>query len=453
MSIISLSTSGNDITGRWNGVLDVHGMKLTIIINIDKTLDEYAATMESPDQGTMKIPVSSVTFDNNQLQFNIAGIGVEYKGNLDNDSTINGNFRQNGMSFPLTLSRKAVEKKKANRPQEPVKPYSYYEEEVRIENKKANVVLAGTLTLPQKEGNFPAVVLITGSGAQDRNEELMGHKPFLIWADYLTKNGIAVLRFDDRGIASSTGSFENATTFDFSTDVESAVQYLLGRKEINKKEIGLIGHSEGGMIAPMVASRSKNIAFIVLLAGPGIPVEQLLLQQQELIGKVSGMTDSDISKAKEINLGAYEIIKKSTNDNQLKTDLTAYFEQKIEQGSIPEKNKEKYIKTLVAQSSSPWTQYFIKYDPATILKKVKCPVLAVNGEKDLQVSAKENLEGIKSALQKSGNKSVTTIEFPGLNHLFQECKTGSVNEYAEIEQTVSPVVLDTVSQWIKRQIK
>jgi pimeloyl-ACP methyl ester carboxylesterase len=297
------------------------------------------------------------------------------------------------------------------------------------------------------------VILITGSGAQNRDEELMGHKPFLVIADYLTRNGIAVLRFDDRGTAASTGNFETATTYDFSTDAEAALKYLQTRKEINRKKVGLIGHSEGGSVAPMVAARSKDVTFIILLAGIGIPGDQLLLLQKELIEKASGVGEADIQKGLAVNKGAFEIVKKSTGQEQLKSDLNKYFEQIVQE--IPESglpkgvNKSDFIKPMVDNLTSPWMQYFIKYDPAPDLQKVKCPVLALNGSKDLQVPAKENLEAIKNALSKAGNKQVVALELPGLNHLFQECQTGLLNEYATIEQTFSPTALDEILKWIK----
>jgi pimeloyl-ACP methyl ester carboxylesterase len=362
-----------------------------------------------------------------------------------------------GQSFPLNLSREIVEKEKLVRPQEPVKPYPYYEEEVFFENTEAGITLAGTLTLPGKDGRYPAVVLISGSGAQNRDEEIMGHKPFLVLADYLTKNGIAVLRFDDRGTAASTGNFQTATSFDLSKDVEAGVQYLQTRKEINKKKIGLIGHSEGGMIAPMLASRSKDIAFIVLLAGIGIPGDQLLLLQQELIARASGVDEEDWQKGKSINQGAFEIVIQSTQQEELLKDLTAYFKQalkEVPQSGMPEGVTENdYINLAVRQLSSPWMQYFIKYNPSPVLEKVKCPVLAINGGKDLQVPAKVNLDAIKAALIKGGNKQVTTKEIPGLNHLFQECTTGLPAEYASIEQTFSPIALEEILQWIKVQTR
>jgi hypothetical protein len=308
------------------------------------------------------------------------------------------------------------------------------------------------LTLPAKVGIFPVVVLISGSGPQNRDEELLGHKPFLVLSDYLTRNGIAVLRYDDRGVAKSEGDFKTATSLDFASDAEAAVSYLKTRKEIDKKKIGLIGHSEGGIIAPMVASKSKDISFIVLLAGTGIPGNQILLLQQELIGKASGASESDLYKSHEINSAIFDIVIKSNNTDTLRNELTGFLMQKLKESANSQKpegiSDSDFVKSQVDQISTPWMQYFIKYDPAPTLERVKCRVLALNGEKDLQVPANENLPAIKSDLLKSGNKNVTTKEFPNLNHLFQECKTGLPAEYAQIEQTISPVVLVEIVKWI-----
>lgn len=450
---VSTLAFGQDIAGQWNGVLKVHGTQLRIVFNINKAENGFSSTMDSPDQHAKGIPVTSTSFENQTLKIAVSNLKIEYEGILDKSNIIVGNFKQGGQSFPLNL----IEKEKLVRSQEPVKPYPYYEEEVTFENVKAGITLAGTLTLPKKEGVFPAVILITGSGPQNRDEELMGHKPFLILSDFLTKNGIAVLRFDDRGTAASKGDFKTATSLDLSTDVNAGVNYLLSRKEINKKKIGLIGHSEGGIIAPMVASSSKDVAFIVLLAGTGISGDQLLLLQQELIGKASGISDTDLQKAKMINSGAFEIVTKSTSVEQLKTDLTSYIKQALKESPNAQKpegmSEDDFVKLQVNQISNPWMLYFIKYNPAIALEKVKCPVLAINGEKDLQVPPKVNLEAIKSALTKGGNKKVTTIELPNLNHLFQECKTGLPTEYATIEQTFSPMALTEIQKWIQMQTK
>ena len=455
-SIVCVAVSGQDIAGQWNGILKVQGIQLRLVFHIDKTDLGYTATMDSPDQGVNGIPVTTVSFEQANITLIIPSAKIEYDGVLGEDNSIVGTFRQAGQSFPLNLSKEIVEKEKLVRPQEPIKPYPYYEEEITFRNEKAGIDLAGTLTLPRKDGVYPVVILISGSGPQNRDEELLGHKPFLVLSDHLTRNGIAVLRYDDRGTAASKGDFAKATTVDFSNDAKAAVDYLLKRKEINHKQIGLIGHSEGGIVAPIVAANSKDVAFIVLMAGTGIPGDQLLLLQQELIGSASGVSEEELLKNKLFNRGAFDMVIHSTDDDQLKKDLTEYIKkgfaehpEEILQGMTAEENAAMHANQLV----SPWMQYFIKYNPALILEKVKCPVLAINGEKDLQVPPKENLGPIAAALKKGGNKKVTIIELPGLNHLFQECTTGSPDEYAVIEQTMSPVAMAEILKWIQEQTK
>jgi len=456
-SLFSLTVFGQDIIGPWNGALKVQGTQMRLVFNITKTDNGVSSTMDSPDQGAKGIPTTTTSFENSILKITIANAKIEYEGTLGKDNIIVGTFKQGGQSFSMNLSKEVIEKEKLVRPQEPTKPYSYYSEDITFENKNAGISLAGTLTLPKKDGVYPVVILISGSGPQNRDEELLGHKPFLVLSDYLTKNGIAVLRYDDRGTALSKGDFKTATSADFATDVESAISYLKTRKEINKKKIGLIGHSEGGLIAPMVASKSKDVAFIVLLAGTGIEGDQILLLQQKLIGKASGISEEDLQKNEIENRKTFDIANKSINLEQLNNDLTIYIMQSLKDNPNSKKpqgmSDEDFVKLQVKQIANPWMQYFIKYNPAPALEKVKCPVLAINGEKDLQVPPKENLEAIEKALTKGGNKKVTIIELPNLNHLFQECKTGSPEEYATIEQTFSPTALNEILKWLQTQTK
>ena len=455
--LFSITAFGQDIPGQWNGILKVQGTQLRIVFNITKTESGYTSTMDSPDQAVTGIPVTTANFENSILKLAIVNMSIEYEGKLENDNKIIGNFKQGGLSFPMDLSKGVIEKEKIIRPQEPVKPYPYYSEEITFENSSAGITLAGTLTLPKKEGVYSAVVLISGSGPQNRDEEVFGHKPFLVLSDYLTKNGIAVLRYDDRGTASSKGVFKTATSMDFSTDAEAALKYLQTRKEINKKKIGLIGHSEGGIIAPIIAGNSKDVSFIVLLAGTGIQGYQLLLMQQELIGRASGISDADLLKANALSKGAFDIIINTEDSDQLNTQLTDYLIQNSKDN--PSSNKpegvsdEDFVKFQVSQITSPWMKCFIKYDPSNALEKVKCPVLAINGEKDLQVPPKENLEAIGKALAKGGNKKVTCKELPNMNHMLQECKTGLPAEYPNIENTISPVALSEILGWIQDQTK
>lgn len=448
---------GQDIAGQWNGILKVQGSQLRIVFNVSKTDSGYVTTMDSPDQGAKGIPVSFTSFENSVLKIEAATIGMRYEGTQTQEDLIVGEFRQLAFSSPLTLTKSIPEKERATRPQDPTAPLPYVTEEVTFSNSIDNAILAGTLSLPEKTGKFPAVVLITGSGAQNRDEELMGHRPFLVLADHLTRNGIAVLRYDDRGTAQSTGDFLKATTKTFATDVDAAVRYLLTRKEIDKKKIGLIGHSEGGSIAPMVAAENKDIRFIVLMAGPGLRGEELLLLQGKLLAKAAGQSEEQIARNTSINKGAYEIIVNATDQERMKKELQAYLIKSVAEMPAEEKpsgiDDDLFVQQQVNQITSPWFQEFLKYDPTLILRKVHCPVLALNGAKDLQVPPRENLTAIKSNLEKGGNDEVTVREYPNLNHLFQECTTGLPKEYGEIEQTIAPQVLNEISDWILRKTK
>ena len=453
----SISLAAQDIAGQWNGVLKVQGTQLRVVFNVTSDNGALKSTMDSPDQGAKGIPTTATTFENSTIKITVINAGIEYTGTLGDDNIIVGTFKQAGQSFPMNLSKEAIEKEVVARPQEPVKPYPYYSEDITFENKEAKITLAGTLTLPKENGLFPVVILISGSGPQNRDEELLGHKPFLVLSDFLTRNGIAVLRYDDRGTAQSEGDFKTATSADFATDVESAIEYLKTRNEINRKQIGLIGHSEGGIIAPMVANKSKDVAFIVLLAGTGLQGDQILLSQQKLIGKASGISDELLQENELINKKAFDVVKESNSLEQLEIELTNLLNQFLVDNpktDIPQgMSSDDFVKLQVTQVVNPWMQYFIKYDPSPALEKVKCPVLALGGEKDLQVPAKENLEAIKNALTKGGNKKVTIKELANLNHLFQESNTGSPTEYATIEQTFSPIALNEILKWIKAQTK
>lgn len=445
------SVTAQEITGDWNGVLSIQGMKLRLVFHITKTDTGFNATIDSPDQGAKGIPMTSAKFNNNVLTLEHTAAKIVFSGTLDKMGFVTGNFVQGGMTLPLMLTRKEVVVEKPKRPQDPKKPYPYNSEDITFVNNKDSITLAGTFTYPTGKGKFPVVVLITGSGAQNRDEELMGHKPFLVLSDYLTRNGIAVLRYDDRGSYASKGNFAKATTADFARDVEAAVQYLKTRKEINPKKIGLIGHSEGGLIAPMVAASNKDVNFIVMMAGPGISGAEILLRQQELIGRANGIKEEDIAETREMNTAIYKYINDIKDADSLRNVLTNFVKAKMQENTkLPsDKAAQELAESQIAQIMSTWMLYFMRYNPTPTLEKVKCPVLAINGSKDLQVPAEINLQTIEKALKKAGNKKYVVKELAGLNHLFQECKTGSPNEYAEIEQTISPVALETMLKWIK----
>lgn len=452
--VFNESIFSQDITGPWNGMLTVPGAQIPLVFNVSFADAKFTSTIDSPEQKAMGIPVEETSFNKSDstIIFTMTRMSAEYVGKLNNKNIFIGTFSQGGQSFKMNLTREKVEKAALKRPQEPKPPFTYYTEDVKFKNEKEKVTLAGTLTLPSKEGKFPVVILISGSGPQNRNEELMGHKPFLVLADHLTKNGIGVLRYDDRGTAESGGNFQECTSQNFANDVDAAIKYLLSRKDIDKKKIGLIGHSEGGLIAPMVASKNKNVAYIVLLAGPGMSGGDILLLQQELIGRANGATEEIIAETKLINTTAYQIISKSKDVKTAKTELADYYKKTLE--SLPADQRptaeeaEEGISSQIAMITSTWMYFFIKHDPYPNLKNVKCPVLALNGEKDLQVPPKENLAALKKGIELGKNKNVTVKELPSMNHLFQECKTGSPAEYAEIEETMSPKALNEVSNWI-----
>lgn len=448
--ILISSLEAQDITGDWNGVLDVMGTQLTLVFHIQESDSGYTATLDSPDQGAMGISFTSVKY-NDKLILREANIGAYFEGVPAADS-IAGTWNQGGQSFELNMYRDKVEKEAYRRPQEPEKPYPYVEEEVIFENKRDSLSLAGTLTLPDKTGSFPAVILISGSGAQNRNEEVFGHRPFLVLADYLTRQGIAVLRYDDRGTAESTGNFATATSQDFAKDVLSAIEYLKSRDEIDHQQIGLIGHSEGGLIAPIVVNRSDDVAFMVLLAGTGVPGKE--------ISRMQGRTllDVEVSDREAYNRfidKTVEIASSNKTTSEKREELTQHYRdsKKVLDELLPESmDREAFINQQVEGALRPWSQFFFNHDPAEELKKVTIPVLSLIGSLDVQVPPKMNHTPIRKALEEAGNRDITIKELKGLNHMFQESETGSMMEYAEIEQTFSPVALEEISSWIKAHI-
>lgn len=445
----ALSGFSQDITGEWYGTLSVMGQELPLVFHIDKTESGFRSTTDSPKQGAYGMVMDSTFYRNDSLRIHDPIRGMTYVAELNDQNEFIGTFSQGMISLPLKLTRVKTGLKNPIRPQEPQKPYPYISEKVAFKNTEAGITLAGTLTLPNGKGKFPAVILISGSGPQNRNGEIFGHKPFLVLSDYLTRNGIAVLRYDDRGVGKSEGKelAVTSTSADLVSDVQAAVSYLLKRKEIDKNKIGLIGHSEGGMIAPMMAAKSKDIAFLVLLAGPGIPGDELLLLQNTLIAKAHGVPETKLEKVAKIKTDIFQMVINITNTDSLKTALTHYYKKNVSGMS------EKQIQMAVNEMSSPWVQYFLQYDPSIALQKTKAPVLALNGGNDLQVPAKQNLEGIEKALKQGGNTQVTTKLLPGLNHLFQESETGLPSEYGEIEQTFSPEAMKLILNWIQKQVK
>ena len=365
---------------------------------------------------------------------------------------INGQWQQGGLSLPLVL-KKVERVPELRRPQEPIKPYPYDEEEVTFENKKANVRLAGTLTRPRSPGSHPAALLISGSGPQDRNETVFSHRPFLVLADYLTRRGIAVLRVDDRGVGGSTGSTAEATSADLAGDVAAGLAFLQRRQDIDHDRIGLIGHSEGGLIAPLVAAGSQDVAFIVLLAAPGVTGEELMYLQGETILRAAGASQEAIAWHRGLQDRIFAVLKQETNAAEAKKRIGQVMAQEFAKLNGHASNAappQTAIQAQVERSTRPHVRFLLAYDPRPALKQVRCPVLAINGAKDCQVPAKENLGAIAEALRAGGHKGFTIKELPDLNHLLQTCRTGAISEYGHIEETIAPAALDIVGDWILR---
>ncbi|MCS6919604.1 MAG: alpha/beta fold hydrolase, partial [Fimbriimonadales bacterium] len=378
----------------------------------------------------------------------------EFTGTLSEDGKrLEGVWKQSGGEFKLTLTR--GEPPKPKRPQEPKPPFPYKTEEVRVPNRKAKIELAGTLTLPEGKPPFPAIVFFTGSGAQNRDEEIFGHKPFLVLADYLTRAGYATLRMDDRGVGGSGGDLSRATTLDFAEDALAAVSYLKTRKEIDRKRIGILGHSEGALVGAIAAAKApREVAFLIMLAGTGVPGEQILYRQAELISRKSNIAEPLIERNRALQQRVFAILKREKDDEKARQAIYEAFIQALGAGAsqLPEAQKNA-LQAQVKSYVNPWFRTFIQLDPATYLRKVRCPVLALNGELDLQVDPDQNLPAIERALREGGNKRVTIRRMAGLNHMFQKARTGLITEYAEIEETFNPDALEAIRKWLDETVR
>lgn len=456
ISAVQATALTASIGGVWNGTLEMAGLRLRLNVK-DAANGKLTATLDSLDQNANGIPVDSIALEARAVKFEIKVIGAKYEGTLSVDNQeIVGTFTQGGAALPLTFKR-TDKPSVINRPQNPQPPFPYDAEEVSYKNVKDDITLGGTLTLPRdanKAKRFPAVLLITGSGAQDRDESLMNHKPFLVLADYLTRRGIAVLRVDDRGVGKTTGDFSKATSEDFARDALAGVEFLKTHTRVDAQKIGLVGHSEGGMIAPMVSVQSKDVAFIVLMAGTGVSGEEILLAQAALIGKASGASDKDITRNRTLQQRLFVVLRAeqdaAVREKKLRDVMQTFAENEL---SADEKKTftADRLNAEVNRLSSVWIRFFTIYDPRPTLRKVRVPVLAINGERDLQVPAKDNLREIEKALKAGGNKDVTVIELPKLNHLFQTSTTGALEEYARIEETIAPQALKTIGDWIAKR--
>jgi pimeloyl-ACP methyl ester carboxylesterase len=424
------------LEGDWAGKLDAGAFKLRLILHVHTKDGATAATLDSPDQNANGLP-ATLTLDGDHLRISARGAAGSFDGALTADgASLVGKWS----GAPTTFTRLAPGATVAalNRPQTPVKPYPYREELVAYESSAANVRLSGTLTMPQGSGPFPAVVLIAGSGPQTRDENVFGHAIFLVLADHLTRHGIAVLRYDKRGLGQSTGNYAAATSGDFAADADAGVHYLKTRPEIDAKRIGLIGHSEGGVIAPMVAESDPAVAFLVLMAGSGVPGDQIIMAQSKAIAAAAG--------ASEAALAAGAVIERRFLDAVMSAKDQDSAELAVREVLKGAGMSAAAIDAQAKAAASDWYRFFLSYDPAPALRRLRLPILAIIGAKDLQVPADQNLPALREALKSDNDAKV--LELPGLNHLFQTARIGAPSEYGEIEETMSPTALDLITRWI-----
>jgi pimeloyl-ACP methyl ester carboxylesterase len=421
----------------WHGELKAGSMTLRMIVRLVPGPDgTHTGTLDVPDQGATGIPLEQVEVAPDRMAFRVGRIGAQFEGRRDAEGRYVGEWRQGGAALPLTLSSGTVER--ARKPQEPRPPFPYKAEEVTYTNPADGARLAGTLTLPEGRGPFPAVVLITGSGPQDRDETLFGHKPFLLIADTLTRRGIAVLRVDDRGVGGSTGNPQTATTDTFALDVATGVAFLRARRDIDPARVGLIGHSEGAIIAPMVAAKDPKLAFLVLLAGSGVPGADITVRQVEAITRRSGQSEAVVAEKVTLQRAIMAVLREESDTAKARARLRPLLVKAGLQGDTLEQQLDALL--------SPWYRRFVALDPRVYLAKVNAPVLALNGTLDTQVDANVNLGAIAKAL--GHNRDVTTRALPGLNHLFQTAKTGLVDEYGALEETFAPAALALMADWV-----
>jgi pimeloyl-ACP methyl ester carboxylesterase len=436
------------LDGDWDGALEVNAVRLRVAWHIKTTAEDGTyASFDSIDQGANGIPVSAISRDGANVKLELKLANAAFQGALAADgATMTGQWVQGGASLPLTLTRRAAGAAQPvlNHPQTPKPPYPYRSEDVAYDNASAKVRLSGTLTLPEGKGPFPVAVLIAGSGPNTRDEPLLGHRHFLVLADYLTRRGIAVLRYDKRGTGSSTGDYDKATSLDFADDVDASLAFLKTRPEIDQRHIGLIGHSEGGLIAPMVAARNPAVAFVVMMAGPGVDGLDILLEQGRLISKAYGVDDAKLVKASALREELFDIARDEKDPAVATAKARKVLAAQAKELGVPEGA----IDALVQQVSTDWFRFFLTYDPAPALRKLRIPVLVLNGSNDLQVPPAQNLPPIRDAL--ASDPQAEIYELPGLNHLFQTSRTGSPAEYSTIEETIAPSALELIGHWILR---
>ncbi|MBW3468071.1 alpha/beta hydrolase family protein [Arthrospiribacter ruber] len=443
-----------ELEGSWEGTLDVMGNKLPLIFRFEQSDEQWKGFMDSPSQGARNIALTKVLVVGNMLTFEHLAGGILYEGILMGDM-VNGTFKQSGMSFPLNLN-KMQEMEKASesriRSQTPEAPFPYAEREIEFASETDNVKLKGTLTIPEGNGPFPGVILVTGSGPQDRNSTIFEHEPFWVIADYLSRNGIVVLRFDERGVGGSEGDFGSATSRDFKLDAQSGMKYLQDLQEVDISEIGMLGHSEGGMIAWMVAAEKENssVDFVISLAGPVVSIPQLMAKQTEDISRSTGNSEELVASQVALNTKFYELIKKYGEVEKIKEMVPELVKEVLDTHELPEEIKAQQAASLTStltSSLNPWLVYFIQYEPESDINKIQIPTMAAFGGKDIQVNAAQNANKLISLFE--GKEELLRLKvYDDLNHLFQKAETGSISEYIEIEETFNEQVLRDILDFI-----
>lgn len=443
---------------RWRGAIDLAAAgaagELEFFVTFDVSGDEPTATLSIPAQGLTDAPVTNVVYTDVRIEFTLAASAAVFQADRDGEEAA-GHLLQQGREIPLGMRLLgAGENAGPARPQTPQPPFPYSARDVTYTNPAEGNTLAGTLTLPAGDGPHPAALLITGSGGQDRDETIFDHKPFWVIADYLSRRGIAVLRVDDRGIGGSDGARADLTSADFAGDVKAGVAFLREQSEIDMARVGLIGHSEGGLIAPMVAAEDPEIAFIVMLAGTGVDGRQVLELQNELLLRAAGASDDYVEAQLERQRPLWDAMAAGADEETLDPLLTALLEHQLQgvTGEARDQTWEVAWAQAKAQATSAWFQYFLSTDPAQFLEQTQAPVLALNGTLDLQVDAEQNLPAIEAALARAGNDDVTVVRLDRLNHLFQTATTGSVAEYGAIEETFAPEALELMGDWILNRL-
>ncbi len=439
----------------WIGTLEAGGQEFEFQLRVFEEGDLKSAVLDSFSESMMGL-ATEFRQQNEEFQFEVPISEGKFVGELNEDKNkVDGKWIQRGSEFDLSFESIPVAETKSavvRRPQTPNVPFPYDTVELSIEIKEAGLVLAGTLSTPRSEGPFPTVILVSGSGPQDRDETILGHKPFLVLADHLTRSGFAVFRYDERGVGESTGVYQGATTEDFASDAEAIYQSLLDNPLVDKENFGIIGHSEGGLVAPMIAARNSDVAFVVLMAGPGVTGKKILLTQSREIAAVAGASAEALDLNEGILTMILDRISPENEEGNLVERAIEEFRKTLDEEQLKQFGTPDLAPAQFEQFETPWFKFFNVYDPAPALEKVKCGVLSIIGEKDLQVDCEINQAAIEAALKTGGNENFSIINLPELNHLFQKCETGSPGEYSRIEETLNPKFLETVTDWLLEQV-